>query len=71
MGLVPFIIQEVLQRDEQEGSEASFGRGDGSQRAFFQNMREKRLSQVLRFMDRMAAASNVGVKRRPVDSAQF
>ena len=54
MGLVPFVIQKVLQRDKQEGPEASFGRGDRSQSAFLQKMREERLSQVLRLMERMA-----------------
>src|SRR5207249_10891957 len=39
--LVPFVIQKVLQRHEQERAETSFGWRDASQSAVFQKMREE------------------------------
>src|SRR5439155_5880103 len=68
--LVPFVIQEVLQGNEQERAETAFGRRDASQSAVFQKMSKECLSQVLRFVQRVAAPANVPVKRRPINPAE-
>ena len=71
VSLVPFVIQEVFQRDEQEGPEAPFRGSDPRQTAVLQKMSEKRLSQVLGFMNRMPASSSVRIKRRPINRAEL
>src|SRR5437660_2739309 len=69
--LVPFVIQKVLQRYEQERAETAFGWRDASQSAVSQQMRKECLGQVLRFVNRVAAPANIPVKRRPINPAEL
>ena len=59
--LVPFIIEEVLQRDEKEGAKASACRRNTGKGAIRKDVREKILRQILRFMHRMPATTGEAI----------
>ena len=69
--LVPLVVEEVLQCDQEERTETSARGCHGGKRAIRKNMGEELLGEILGFVNGVTAPARIAVKRKPVDSAEF
>jgi hypothetical protein len=63
---IPFVRDEVLERRQEERSEASAGAIDDAQRVLFQQLEEEALGQVFCVAGGVSRAAQVGIERIPV-----
>src|SRR5207249_3357048 len=68
--LVALVREEVLQRRQQERAEFPALPMRAAQRVFLQQVKQKRLRQILRVVRRFPLTAKKGVERKPVGAAQ-
>ena len=71
LGTVILVGQEAFYRHQKKGAEPSFLAVGGCQKVLFQQPREELLGQILGFRGRVAATTDEGVKRIPVNAAEL
>ena len=71
LGLVPFVGQEMFERDQEKGAELSALGGQTFEIILLEKPGEERLRKIFGIFPAVAAATNVGVKRIPVSLAKI